>query len=143
MAYPGETRAIAGSVGAHVPGGDSRPDLRYEAGVGVGSGVPVDSHLPAADEGTQSCRRGFGLGPVQGMLECPMRINYDSEANATYLAVEEDIPNGSATENVVVERVGRGDIVLDFGADGRLQGVEVISARELLGAAVLMTADEA
>lgn len=77
------------------------------------------------------------------MLKCPMHMSYDSEANAAYLAIEEDMPNGSATENVVVERVGRGDIVLDFGSDGRLIGVEVIGARELLGAAVLMTADEA
>jgi uncharacterized protein YuzE len=80
---------------------------------------------------------------MHGMLKCPMHMSYDSEANAAYLAIEEDIPNGSATENVVVERAGRGDIVLDFGSDRRLIGVEVIGARELLGAAVLMTADEA
>jgi uncharacterized protein YuzE len=104
--------------------------------------LPDETRI-AADEGTHCCRRGFGLGPVQGMLECPMRMSYDSEANAAYLAIEDDIPNGSATENVVVERAGRGDIVLDFGADGRLLGVEVIGARELLGATVLMTADEA
>ncbi len=71
-----------------------------------------------------------------------MRMSYDSEANAAYLAIEEDISSGSATENVVVERAGRGDIVLDFSSDGRLLGVEVIGARELLSTAVLSTADE-
>ncbi|OJF12546.1 hypothetical protein BG844_20100 [Couchioplanes caeruleus subsp. caeruleus] len=72
-----------------------------------------------------------------------MRMSYDSEANAAYLAIEQDIPSGSATENVVVERPGQGDIVLDFDSDGRLLGVEVIGARELLSAAVLTTADDA
>ncbi|GIE33722.1 hypothetical protein Ait01nite_067670 [Actinoplanes italicus] len=33
------------------------------------------------------------------MLECPMRMSYDSEANAAYLTIDEDIPNGSVTEN--------------------------------------------
>lgn len=71
-----------------------------------------------------------------------MRMTYDSEANAAYLAIERNIPNGSVVENVVVERAGRGDIVLDFSADGRLLGVEVIGARELLGAGVLSAADD-
>jgi uncharacterized protein YuzE len=44
-------------------------------------------------------------------------------------------------ESVVIERSGRGDIVLDFDADGRLLGVEVIGAAELLHATVLDAAD--
>ncbi|MFD1364960.1 DUF2283 domain-containing protein [Actinoplanes sichuanensis] len=71
-----------------------------------------------------------------------MRMSYDSEANAAYLTIEQKILDGSAIENVVVERPGQGDIVLDFDADGRLLGVEVIGARELLSADVLATADE-
>lgn len=71
-----------------------------------------------------------------------MHMSYDSEANAAYLTIEQDIPGGSAIENVVVERPGQGDIVLDFDANGRLLGVEVIGARELLSADVLATADE-
>ncbi|WP_378078398.1 DUF2283 domain-containing protein [Actinoplanes sichuanensis] len=69
-------------------------------------------------------------------------MSYDSEANAAYLTIEQKILDGSAIENVVVERPGQGDIVLDFDADGRLLGVEVIGARELLSADVLATADE-
>jgi uncharacterized protein YuzE len=46
-----------------------------------------------------------------------MRVTYDSEANAAYIDIEEDIAEGSAVENVVIERPGRGDIVLDFDAD--------------------------
>jgi uncharacterized protein YuzE len=77
-----------------------------------------------------------------GRARMPMHISYDSETNAAYLAIEHDIPSGSATENVLVERAGRGDIVLDFSSAGHLLGVEIISARELLGAAVLSAADE-
>ncbi|AEV85465.1 hypothetical protein ACWT_4443 [Actinoplanes sp. SE50] len=69
-----------------------------------------------------------------------MRVTYDSEANAAYLEVDE-IADGAAVENVVVERPGRGDIVLDFDADGRVLGLEVIGATELLRAPVLDAAD--
>ena len=70
-----------------------------------------------------------------------MRVTYDSEANAAHLDIEDDVPKGSAVENVVIERPGRGDIVLDFDADGRLRGVEVIGATELLRTTVLAGAD--
>jgi uncharacterized protein YuzE len=40
-----------------------------------------------------------------------------------------------------LERPERGDIVLDFDADGRLLGVEVIGATELLRRTVLDTAE--
>ena len=56
-----------------------------------------------------------------------MRMTYDSDADAAYLANGDEVADGSAVENVV-ERPGRGDIVLDFDADGRLLGVEVIGA---------------
>jgi uncharacterized protein YuzE len=70
-----------------------------------------------------------------------MRVTYDSEANAAYIDIEEDIAEGSAVENVVIERPGRGDIVLDFDAAGHLLGVEVIGAMELLPNAVLAAAE--
>jgi hypothetical protein len=45
-------------------------------------------------------------------------LPYDREADAAHLAIEHRVLAGSAVENVVVERPGRGDIVLDFDADG-------------------------
>jgi len=59
-------------------------------------------------------------------------MTYDSDVDAAYLAIEDDIADGSAVENLVIERPGRGDIVLDFDADGRLLGIEVIGATDLL-----------
>jgi uncharacterized protein YuzE len=70
-----------------------------------------------------------------------MRVTYDSEVNAAYLDIEEDIAEGSVVENVVIERPGRGDIVLDFDAEGHLLGVEVIGAAELLPTSVLAAAE--
>jgi uncharacterized protein YuzE len=70
-----------------------------------------------------------------------MRVTYDSEANAAYFDIEDDVAEGSAVENVVIERPGRGDIVLDFDADGHLLGVEVIGATELLCTTALAAAD--
>jgi uncharacterized protein YuzE len=70
-----------------------------------------------------------------------MRLTYDAEADAAYLELE-DIAEGSAVENVVVERPGLGDIVLDFDADGRLLGVEVIGATTLLPTTVLSAAEK-
>jgi len=90
----------------------------------------------AADQCT-----GCGL-PRLDVVECLMRVTYDDEANAAYLELEDDVAEGSAVENVVVERPGRGDIVLDFDADGRLLGVEVIGATKLLHTAVLNAADQ-
>ena len=75
------------------------------------------------------------------MVECLMWIEYDTEANAAYVHLETDTLDGAAVENVVIERPGHGDVVLDFDADGRLLGVEVIGATELLRAATLEAAN--
>jgi uncharacterized protein YuzE len=74
------------------------------------------------------------------MVEYIMRVTYDVEANAAYLELD-DVAEGSAVENVVIQRPSQGDIVLDFDADGHLLGIEVIGATELLRTAVLETAD--
>jgi uncharacterized protein YuzE len=72
-----------------------------------------------------------------------VRATYDGEADAVYFSIQDGIEEGSAVENVVVGRPGQGDIILDFDAAGRLLGVEVIGARNLLDTTVLGTADPA
>ena len=69
-----------------------------------------------------------------------MRFTFDDEANAAYLELDVGA-EGSAVENVVVERSGRGDIVLDFDGDGHLLGVEIIGATELLRTTALEAAE--
>lgn len=75
------------------------------------------------------------------MTQIPLRLAYDSEANAAYLQLVDEVAEGAAVENVVIERPGKGDVVLDFDAAGRLLGVELIGAAELLHAAVLDAAE--
>ncbi|MDT5042909.1 MAG: hypothetical protein QOE51_3894 [Actinoplanes sp.] len=71
-----------------------------------------------------------------------MRMTFDPDANAAYLYIEDKATDCAAIENVVVGRDGKGDIVLDFDADGYLLGVEVIGAAELLHRSVLSTAEK-
>lgn len=61
-----------------------------------------------------------------------LRWELDVEADAAYLSVTDDAGTVPAVEQVVVGREGRGEVVLDFDADGRLLGVEVLGASELL-----------
>jgi uncharacterized protein YuzE len=70
-----------------------------------------------------------------------MRITIDPEADAAYVSLQNDIADGAAVENVVVERAGKGDIVLDFDADGYLLGIEIIGATELAHRSVLATSE--
>ncbi|WP_248958637.1 DUF2283 domain-containing protein [Sphaerisporangium perillae] len=59
-------------------------------------------------------------------------IEYDHEVDAAYSYIVDAIADGEAVEQVVVERPGSGDIVLDFDRDGHLLGVEIIGANRLL-----------
>jgi uncharacterized protein YuzE len=71
-----------------------------------------------------------------------MRMTFDREANAAYIFLEEASRQSRSVENVVVERDGKGDIVLDFDADGRLLGIEIIGAAELVDGSVLAAAEQ-
>lgn len=68
-----------------------------------------------------------------------MRITYDADADAAYIAVVDDVPAGAATQQVhsIATPGGRGEVVLDFDAHDRLLGVEVLGARAVLAPEVL------
>ena len=70
-----------------------------------------------------------------------MRMTFDPDADAAYFYIGDEIADGAAIDNVVVERDGKGDIVLDFDANGYLLGVEIIGAAGLLHGSVLSTAE--
>ena len=71
-----------------------------------------------------------------------MRWELDTEADAAYLSITDPEEGGAAVEQVVVGREGRGDIVLDFNAAGRLLGVEVVGASALLRPDTLAGAEQ-
>lgn len=63
------------------------------------------------------------------MSERPAHL--DHAADAAYFPIEPRLANGSAAEQVVIDRP-HGTIVLDFDDAGHLLGVEVLGATELL-----------
>ena len=69
-----------------------------------------------------------------------MRVTYDPSVNAAYIAFRH-IEAGEAVENLVIERPGKGDIVLDFNQAGVLLGVEIIGALDLAPAKLLAEAE--
>jgi uncharacterized protein YuzE len=72
-----------------------------------------------------------------------MRVTYDAEANAAYIYLKE-IAAGDARYQVGVQHPApRGQIVLDFDADGTLIGIEVLDAKEGLPAELLDAAEPA
>lgn len=84
--------------------------------------------LARSDGGKSGCRAYGSTEPL-----CDESFpDRSCGADADYLAIGGDVTDGSVVENVVVERPGRGGIVLDFDPDGRLLGVEIIVATRLL-----------
>lgn len=54
-----------------------------------------------------------------------MKLTYDSEADAVYITLK-----GHGVDHT--ERIGP-DIAVDYGPDGEIHGIEILSAREHLG----------
>lgn len=72
-----------------------------------------------------------------------MRITYDHEANAAYVDLSLDgIATGQAArQQEAIETLGgRGELILDYDVDGRLLGMEILHADEVLPAPVLAAA---
>jgi uncharacterized protein YuzE len=71
-----------------------------------------------------------------------MRVTYDAAADAAYVHLVGTIAHGeSATQIHSIMTPGdRGEVALDFDADGRLLGIEVLHASAVLPAAVLADA---
>ncbi|TMR21688.1 DUF2283 domain-containing protein [Nonomuraea turkmeniaca] len=72
-----------------------------------------------------------------------MRIEHDDENDVAYIYLVEEIGQGEAESQFLVEREGMpGEVVLDFDAEGRLLGLEVIGASAILRPEVLAWSDE-
>jgi uncharacterized protein YuzE len=71
-----------------------------------------------------------------------MRVTYDPAADAAY--VELAGPIGGAESATTIHSIttpgDRGEVALDFDADGRLLGIEVLHASAVLPASVLADA---
>lgn len=73
-----------------------------------------------------------------------MKITYDSEANAAYIQLVTRIAPGEASEQVdeIETPGGKGEIILDFDSSGRLLGIEVLNAQDVLPTEVIEGATE-
>jgi uncharacterized protein YuzE len=72
-----------------------------------------------------------------------MRVTYDAAADAAYIALGGPIGDGDvgATIHSITTPGDHGEVALDFDADGRLLGIEVLHASAVLPAAVLAEAE--
>lgn len=64
------------------------------------------------------------------------RITVDHSVDAAYFPIATSIGDGESVENLIIERP-QGTLLLDFDADGRLLGVEVLGAKALLTAGTI------
>lgn len=67
-----------------------------------------------------------------------MRITYDRDADAAYIYLVDEIVIGGVARTVPVEALAAEAMInLDFDADGRLLGIEVLDASRKLPASLL------
>ncbi|MEY2847676.1 MAG: hypothetical protein RI885_341 [Actinomycetota bacterium] len=71
-----------------------------------------------------------------------MHLSYDPEANAAYWALGTPLQPGQSTQQLsgLTTPGGRGEIIIDFDADGQLLGVEILHADAVIRRALLDTA---
>ena len=63
----------------------------------------------------------------------PLRISYDSAANAAYIQLVDEIPAGGVTRTVCIDpREIPGMVNIDLDDEGRIVGLEVLDASRLL-----------
>jgi uncharacterized protein YuzE len=74
-------------------------------------------------------------------MAVPVRVTFDRLANAAYIYLREIEPGGVAQTVPVDESPLPGTINLDFGAKGRLSGIEVLGATGALPQEILDRAE--
>ncbi|MCP3425686.1 DUF2283 domain-containing protein [Rothia sp. AR01] len=72
-----------------------------------------------------------------------MKLHYDPVAGAAYLALPDIIADGEVAETLVAIQTpgGKGELNIDFDAEGRLLGIEILGARDLIAPEVLERAE--
>lgn len=71
-------------------------------------------------------------GDVDGDELVPMRVTFDRHADAGYVYFTAIRPGEAKHQYVCDADYINGDVILDFSEDGRLLGVELLSATRLL-----------
>jgi len=63
-----------------------------------------------------------------------MRLEYDKEADAGYIYLVDEIKDGEAVKTIELDS----NIILDFNKDGKLLGIEVLDASNVLNKDILL-----
>ena len=71
-----------------------------------------------------------------------MKITYDPEVDAAYIQLVDKISPGQASQQIhsILTPGGKGEITLDFDANGKMLGVEILNAKEVLPESVINSA---
>lgn len=64
-----------------------------------------------------------------------MKIEYDTDADAAYIYIVEDIRDGEAVKT----RELNDNIILDFDENGKLLGIEILNASKVLNKELLVS----
>jgi uncharacterized protein YuzE len=65
-----------------------------------------------------------------------MKFTYDKEADAAYVYLVESIPNGAVKKTLELNN----NVILDLDEDGKLLGIEILEASEILNQSSLNSA---
>ncbi len=65
-----------------------------------------------------------------------MRFEYDKDVDAAYIYLEDSVAEGQAEKTIELN----GNIILDFDKNGKLLGVEILSASKVLNKKSLLEA---
>ncbi|MBI2583264.1 MAG: DUF2283 domain-containing protein [Candidatus Aenigmarchaeota archaeon] len=68
-----------------------------------------------------------------------MKFEYDKDVDAAYIYIEHPIKEGQVKETIELNE----DIILDFDKDGKLIGVEILNASNVLHKKALLEAQTA
>jgi YD repeat-containing protein len=72
-----------------------------------------------------------------------VRLTYDPDVNVAYLQVADAIGDGEAAiqHHSIATPKGDGELIVDYDADGRLLGIEILQADRVLLPDVLLRAE--
>lgn len=74
-------------------------------------------------------------------MPAPLRATFDPATDAVYIYLTAIRPGEAIKQHVCDEPDAKGDVILDFDAEGRLLGIEVLHASKALPAELLERAE--
>jgi uncharacterized protein YuzE len=107
----------------------------------AGPSAPVGRAHNAFPQERRRARRGQMSALCSVIIAC-VRMTYDSEANAAYIYLVDQIDRGEVGRSCVADiAMDNAAITIDFDAEGRILGIEVLGASQALRAETIGAAE--